>query len=236
MDIPADSACDAGTAVSEHKVAIYTLTGECLDEVQIKPGETIRDLKERMQIRQGRSLNNVSLLTDSGMLHDDQSVSEAGLLSLDHVQAVFGPTRYVSSNEDCDAGLYLLPDGSAKLFMVHRRTINCRDDEEHTMVMSSGLCQISHHRDDADLISVTLADFDKSVFNDRSMYGWTSEMGRKDLSWHPTATFLRQGDSVHIHGKFRLPGTLEPFPAELGNFSGHHFFDDWHAEGAFTEP
>lgn len=218
-------------------VGIFTLAGRHLVDVEMDGADTVLDLKREIRLSTGYL--HFKMVCGAAILSEDDSLEKAGLCENPTVQlVVLANERFVTEWENSVAGLYLLHDGTAEAFSCTTRIVNRQEDEEHFQRTLWG-----HWSIEGDIVSVVFDDFERNVFNEAAMAGWTSRPGRKPLPTQCELKLRREEDGariLHIGSLAGIPGGQAQFwfPETLDRLPPGEvcMFDAWHLAGTSTVP
>lgn len=223
-------------------IGVFTVAGRHVVDVELEHGHSVLDL--RRAVRRATGLLTFQLVSGASVLGEAQTLLEAGLSDDRSIVqiVVLSSERFASLDERTSAGLYLLPDGAAEVFVSSKRVINWQEDEEHTQRLFWGHWSAAAASDPSgeDVVLVVLKEFENNVFNEAAMSGWTSRSGRAALPADISLVVWRQGGRACVVPDESAPTAKKPhgFPDVLEFVpSGEEcMFDAWHLAGTSTIP
>jgi len=214
------------------EIDVYSLSGAHIGHVTMDSRDSLGALKERIREMTGKSVElalGLSILKDN----EDMTIAGSGILETLHVQAInVSLHRFVYSADGRCAGIYLMDDGTAEMFTLSRRMLNAREDEEQTQTMHWGTWSPGP----SESVCIEVDQMERKVYSDAMACGWTQQSGRIHADFK--MRFRWTGQSLQRLDQISEPVAAFVFPSVLYNLSGSeaHVFDDWHREGASTEP
>uniref|UniRef100_A0A7S4SYA9 Ubiquitin-like domain-containing protein n=1 Tax=Alexandrium monilatum TaxID=311494 RepID=A0A7S4SYA9_9DINO len=195
-------------------VGVFTVGGSHMADIDMNLADTVLDLKREIGlVAKKRSAPPIfRLVCRSAVLsNDEQTLQEAGVGENPMVQfvTIFAIERFVSEGESGALGLYLIPDGSAEVFSVSRRTVNREEDEEHTQRIFFGEWKSAQAEGTGNgCVTVVFTQLERNVYNEAAMAGWTSRSGRKHLADSVSLELWREEGGVRLPDNAKLEDFL----------------------------